>query len=183
MERLHPRRAVDVGCGTGRWTAPLGAIGIDASAAMLAIAAGKPGLHGRLAVAEATALPIASDCCDLVLCTLTLGHVRDAASAMREFERILQPGGTLILTDFHPAASAQGWRRTFRHDGETYELENHPYTLSELQAATTGLALRDSLEVVMGEPERHIFARAGKPGLFEAACRTPAVLLSKWSRT
>ena len=183
MERLHPRRAVDVGCGTGRWTARLGAIGIDTSAAMLAVAAGKPGLSGRLAVAEATALPISSDCCDLLLCTLTLGHVRDQASAMREFERILQPGGTLILTDFHPAAAAQGWRRTFRHDGETYELENHPYTLSELKAATAGLVLRDSVEAVIGEPERAIFARAGKPGLFEAACRTPAVLLSRWSRT
>jgi malonyl-CoA O-methyltransferase len=183
MERLHPRRAVDVGCGTGRWTARLEAIGVDASAAMLAIAAGKPGLGGRLAVAEAAALPVASDCCDLVLCTLTLGHVRDAASAMREFERILQRGGTLILTDFHPAAAAQGWRRTFRHDGETYELENHPYTLSELQAAATGLALCDSVEAVIGEPERAIFARAGKPELFEAACRTPAVLLSRWSRT
>ena len=31
---------------------------------------------------------------------------------MREFERVLMPGGALLLTDFHPAASAHGWRRT-----------------------------------------------------------------------
>ena len=36
---LHPQRAIDVGCGTGRWTARLSAIGVDASAAMLTVAA------------------------------------------------------------------------------------------------------------------------------------------------
>ncbi len=60
LESCQPRRAIDVGCGTGRWTARLSAIGIDASPAMLAVAAHKPGLRGRLAVADATALPIAS---------------------------------------------------------------------------------------------------------------------------
>ena len=40
--RLHPRRAIDVGCGTGRRTEHLAAIGVDASPAMLAVAAGKP---------------------------------------------------------------------------------------------------------------------------------------------
>lgn len=182
MGALRPRQAVDVGCGTGRWTAPLRAIGIDVSPAMLAIAARKPGLGGRLAVAGANALPIASHCSDLVLCTLTLGHVRDHAAVMHEFERILEPGGTLILSDFHPAAAAQGWRRTFRHDGETYELENHSYTLAQLQTAATGLLLRDFDEAVIGEPERAIFARAGKPELYETARRIPAVLLSRWSR-
>jgi SAM-dependent methyltransferase len=53
--RLHPRRAVDVGCGTGRWTTRLSAIGVDASLAMLAVAAAKSGLRGRLAVGAAAA--------------------------------------------------------------------------------------------------------------------------------
>ena len=106
IARLHPRRAIDVGSGTGRWTARLSAIGVDASPAMLAVAAGKPGLRGRLAAADATALPIASGPADLVLCALTLGCIRDQADAMHEFARILAPGGTLLLTDFHPAAAA-----------------------------------------------------------------------------
>ena len=105
IARLHSRRAIDVGSGTGRWTARLSAIGVDASPAMLAVAAGKPGLRGRLAAADATALPIASGPADLVLCALTLGHIRDQAAAMHEFARILAPGGTLLLTDFPPAAA------------------------------------------------------------------------------
>src|SRR5437762_398638 len=39
IDGLHPGRAIDVGCGTGRWTERLSAIGVDLSPAMLAIAA------------------------------------------------------------------------------------------------------------------------------------------------
>lgn len=179
IEALRPRRAVDVGCGTGRWTARLGGIGIDASPAMLAVAARKPGLRGRLTVADATALPVGTASCDVALCALTLGHVRDRATALRELARILEPDGTLILTDFHPAAAAHGWRRTFRRDGLVYELENYPYTLDE----APGFKLQRSLEATIGESERELFERAGKAELFEAATHVPAVLLSMWKRT
>jgi len=177
---LRPRRVVDVGCGTGRWTARLGAIGIDASPAMLSVAAGKPGLRGRLAVADAAALPLATGCCDMALCALTLGHVRDRAAAMGELARIVEPGGTLLLTDFHPAAAAQGWRRTFRREGVVYELENHPYLVDELP--TPGLALDGCIEATIGEPERPLFELAGRPELFAEAARIPAVLLTVWKR-
>jgi len=182
IEALTPRRAVDVGCGTGRWTARLSAIGVDCSPAMLAVAARKEGLRGRLAVAEAAALPVASASADLVLCALTFGHIRDQAGAMREFARVLEPGGTLILSDFHPSAAARGWRRTFQHDGRTYELENHPYTVPELCGMSRELRLDRVEEASIDEPERELFERAGRPDLFEAACVTAAVLLTRWAR-
>lgn len=182
IEALAPRRAIDVGCGTGRWTARLSAIGIDASSAMLAVAANK-GLRGRLSVGDAAALPVASGAGDLVLCALTFGHVRDQAGAMREFARVLRPGGTLILTDFHPDAAARGWRRTFRSGGQVYELENHPYTLPQLREMALGLlSLTRVEEAHIGESERELFYRAGRPDLFAAACATPVVLLTRWVR-
>ena len=180
IARLQPRRAVDVACGTGRWTSRLGAIGVDASPAMLAVAARKPELRGRLAVADALALPVADASADLVLCTLALGHVREHAAAMRELHRILARDGTLILTDFHPDAAAQGWRRTFRRDGVTYELENHSYTVEQL--CGSGVQLVERIDAAIGEPERDSFDRAGRLDLFEAACRTPAVLATRWIR-
>ena len=100
---------------------------------------------------------------------------------MKEFARILAPGGTLLLTDFHPAAAAQGWRRTFRSNGRVYELENYPYTLDQLRVA--GLELAECADATIGEPERALFDAAGKPELFSAACRTPSVLLTRWVRT
>ncbi len=182
LAAMHPRRAIDVGCGTGRWTGPLQALGLDASAAMLAQAASKPGLRGRLALADAIALPVATGAADLVLCALTLGHVADGAAAMREFARILAPGGTLLLTDFHPAAAALGWRRTFRHGASVYELEHHAHSLAQLRAATGALEWAESAEAAIGEPERPLFERAGRPELFDAACRAPAILLTRWTR-
>ena len=182
IENLHPRRAIDVGCGTGRWTERLNAIGVDASPAMLAVAARKPALDGRLAVADAAALPVAGSAAGLVLCALSLGHVRERGAAMREFALILAPGGTLLLTDFHPAALARGWRRTFRRDGLVYELENHPYTVEELRGDAAGLALAECTEGAIGEPERGLFEIAGRPELFDAAWGVPAVLLTRWVR-
>ena len=176
IARLAPRRAIDIGCGTGRWTAPLGALGFDASAAMLEIAARKPELHGRLGLADATALPISTGCADLILCALTLGHIPNPSGALAEFGRILEPGGTLLVTDFHPEAFAQGWRRTFQHNGVTYELENHSYTLDLFRNAAP-LRLDEWSDAYIGEPERHLFELAGRPGLFESARRLPAILL------
>jgi len=182
IETLKPCRVVDVGCGTGRWTARLPAIGVDISPAMLGVAAHKPGLRGRLAVGDAAALPVASESADLVLCALTFGHIRDQAGALREFARVLRPGGTLLLTDFHPDAAARGWRRTFRRDRQVYELENHPYTLVDLREMARGLALVNVAAAYIGESERELFHRAGRPELFEPARRMPAVLLTRWVR-
>jgi malonyl-CoA O-methyltransferase len=182
LAALHPRRVVDVGCGTGRWTGRLGAVGLDLSPAMLAVAAGKSGLHGRLAVADATALPIATSAADLVLCALTLGHVVDQRAAMREFSRILAPSGTLLVTDFHPAAAARGWRRTFRRDGVLYELQNHPYTADQLRGHAAGLELVECADAAIGEPEREFFEISGRPELFADACGAPAILLMRWVR-
>jgi SAM-dependent methyltransferase len=183
LKRLRPGSpAIDIGCGTGRWTARLNALGFDASPAMLAAAARKPGLRGRIAAAEATALPLASGSADMALCTLTLGHIRNSAAAMREFARVLRPDGILILTDFHPVAAARGWRRTFAHDGETYEIENYPYDLNALAGAAPGLSLIETAEATIGEPERALFETAGRMDLFTEACQQPAVLLSLWTR-
>ena len=182
IEKLDLRCCVDVGCGTGRWAAELGALGFDASREMLAVASKKPGLRGRIAAADAIALPIASGAARSVLCCLTLAHIRQRDAALRELGRTLATGGTLIITDFHAAGAARGWKRTFRHNGDLYELENYPYTLAELRsgAEPLGLKLEEFVDATIGEPEREIFQRAGRPELFEAATETPSVLLTRW---
>jgi len=104
------------------------------------------------------------------------------ATAMCELSRVLTPGGTLILTDFHPGAAAHGWRRTFKHDGRVYELENHLYSVRELQGAAPELRLVEAVDAAFDLPERDLFVRAGRAALFDAVRAVPAVLLTRWTR-
>lgn len=49
-------------------------------------------------VSDITAIPVPDASFDAALCTEVLEHVPDPAAAVREFARILKPGGRLILT-------------------------------------------------------------------------------------
>jgi SAM-dependent methyltransferase len=110
-------RIVDVGCGTGIVTVRLtGAgrdvLGVDRSAGMAAVAAGR--MPGRITLGDVTRLPVASGSADAVTMVwlLHLLSPADSALALAEAARILRPGGTLIATvnkndaGYHPADEA-----------------------------------------------------------------------------
>jgi malonyl-CoA O-methyltransferase len=189
LANLRGRRVLDISCGTGRWlehAARQGAeiVGLDFSPEMLARAAAKAGPACRLAVADAVRLPVPDACADVVLCTLSLGHVRYAGTVIAEMARAARPGGVAIVTDFHPEAFRRGWKRTFKSGGKTYEVENFYHSLEFLvdAASRCGLALEEAMEPCFEEPERHIFVEAGKPALFEEVRGIPAVLLARWRK-
>lgn len=100
----------DVGCGTGEELIRLAgivgdrgrAIGIDANEPMLEIArertAGIAGID--IVKAEAAHLPFDDGECDALVCERVLQHLTyDPADAVREFARVMKPGGFLGLTD------------------------------------------------------------------------------------
>jgi SAM-dependent methyltransferase len=96
-------RIADVGCGTGIVTVRLlrpgrSVIGIDRSAGMAAVAAGR--LPGRIALGNVTRLPLASGSVDVVTMVwlLHLLPAEAAAAAIAEAGRVLSPGGLLITT-------------------------------------------------------------------------------------
>lgn len=189
LENLAGKFFVDVACGTGRWLVEAQArgarvLGTDFCAEMLARASTKQGLAGRLVLADSRYLPFRSACADVVLFALALGHVKPLEAAIAELDRLLRPGGSLIITDFHPDAAARGWKRTFRHGSQVYEIENHSYTKEQLIRASqaAGLELVELLEPHFDEPERSIFRRAGKEQLFEQVREIPAVLIGRWKR-
>ncbi|MCA9968582.1 MAG: class I SAM-dependent methyltransferase, partial [Anaerolineales bacterium] len=111
-------RVLDVGCGAGAtvaYLAELGlrAVGVDASAAMLRGGNGRfpphPAACGRAALGRGERLPFAAARFDALLAECCLSLMDDAARALAEFARVLQPGGTLILSDMlagNPAAVA-----------------------------------------------------------------------------
>lgn len=129
-----PRRALDVGTGSGRYLpviASSGArlvVGIDASMAMLARQA-----PSRLCVCgDARRLPFGDGSFDLVSGLLIVGDLPDLDAWFREVARVLTVGGHLIYSDFHESWAARGWRRTFRAaDGRLHEIVRHPHLIDE----------------------------------------------------
>ena len=184
---LAGKRMVDVSCGTGRWmefAVARGArvTGVDLCFEMLELAGGKAGLRSRLAVGDLLSLPLRNDCADVVLCTLSLGHVAEASRALEEMARVARRGAAVYLTDFHPEAFRMGWKRTFRAAGETYEIANYYHPLDALEAAGArcGLMLEEAAEPCFGEEEREIYLRVGRADLFDRVRGVPAVLVSRW---
>src|SRR3989442_175039 len=189
LNDLQGKRLLDVSCGTGRWLAyaqARGAIvfGTDFCREMLLHAARKQRLSGRLVIADARRLPVRAACADIAICALSLGHMQPMEAALAEIAGAVRPGGRLIVTDFHPDALERGWKRTFRRNGESYEVETYPYTKDGLigRARESGLVLEELLEPGFDEPERPIFHQAGKPDLFQQVRGFPAILLARWRR-
>lgn len=104
----QPRRAVDVGCGTGedaRWLARAGfeTVGVDLSATALRIARERtqPGTSVAWRVGDVTALPAEDASCVLVTDRGCLHHVasRDLPAYVSEVARVLAPGGAWLIRD------------------------------------------------------------------------------------
>src|SRR5262249_10789595 len=117
---------VDLGCGTGRWLAtlapqkPRSLIGVDASPEMLAQASRKVHSAAHLVLADCNCLPLPAASADLVLCSFVASYFADLAKLADQVLRVLLPGGSVFVTDLHPATTAKlGWRRGF-HVAESF---------------------------------------------------------------
>ena len=104
----HPGLVVDVGAGTGIWTALLAArglpvIALEPNAEMRAAARALTGVRWQGGTAEATGLEGA---CAQVVTVAQAFHWFRARDALREFARVLSPGGRLALV----------WNRRRRDD-------------------------------------------------------------------
>jgi len=120
--------AVDVGCGTGRWTRALAARGLvvrgfDISPTMVSKAR-QLSPEVQFSVASGTNLPLADQSQEWVVCITVLHHLPHArqADAVEEARRVLRPGGkylTIVLLNTLPSGywcfprSRRGWNRLF----------------------------------------------------------------------
>lgn len=112
LDDLEPRLILEVGCGTGellRFVArrfPKALLtGLDADPQVLERARGKlaqQGIPATLVPGLAQELPFQTGTFDLVLSSLMLHHLDTESKlrALRDWRRVLAPGGTLVLVDF-----------------------------------------------------------------------------------
>ncbi len=156
--------ALDVGTGTGRLARKLAhrgiadVLGVDATPEMLAVARetahreGLSNLRFELAALGDAPLPAAADSIDLLTCGLMLCHVPDLRAAIRECVRVVHPGGWLLLTDFHPATSAFGWRTDFISPDGVFLLPNTPNRREDYLNGLTeaGCRLLDVQDIALG---------------------------------
>ncbi len=132
------RKALDVGCGEGRFCRMLkgrgiAAIGLDPTAHLLEVARQRDPegdyRHGR---AEELAFPDHSF--DLVISYLTLIDIADYQSAIREMSRVLAPGGRLLIANMNGFVSQnahQGWVRDDLGNRLHYPIDRYLEEFSE----------------------------------------------------
>jgi ubiquinone/menaquinone biosynthesis C-methylase UbiE len=112
LELLPPpgRLTLDVGCGEGRLARHLKALGhsvvaLDGAPSMVE-AAREADPEIETLLGDAADLPFPDRHADLVVAFMCLQDVDDAAGAIREAARVLEPGGRLCLAVVHPIGSA-----------------------------------------------------------------------------
>jgi arsenite methyltransferase len=102
-------RILDVGCGPGFYCAELlddvgasgSVVGVDSSAAMLALAERRCAGRGNVELLEAgaTALPVEDGEFDAAISVQVQEYVEDVATGLRELHRALRPGGRALVFD------------------------------------------------------------------------------------
>lgn len=133
LERVQlsgAKTVLDVGCGEGRFcrmlaTRGLSAVGIDPTESLIGQARR---LHpdGDYRSAQAEHLPFEDEAFDLVVAYLSLIDIADAKAAIDEMNRVLRPGGHLLvanLTSFYSASNPIGWRK--EADGSRHFVIDH----------------------------------------------------------
>lgn len=190
LSGLHNQSILDLACGTGRWLEKLigqagrSGVGIDSSIAMLRIAAKKHAIGGRLTKSSCEDLPFRAGVFDLAICSFSLGHILNLRCAVRELARVTKSGANIFVSDLHPEAYARGWRVGFRDQSSAVQMETIPRTAAEIVHAFCAEGFeRPTLQSLrLGDPERHIFEKAGRAQSFHGACQLPAVLVCRFKR-
>jgi SAM-dependent methyltransferase len=178
------RQTLDIGCGEGRVTRDLAAVGhrvvgVDGSETMIAAAReADPG--GEYVLADAAQLPFADGHADLVVAFMSLMDVDDMAGTVRELARVLEAAGKLALAVIHPINSAhevdrerpegplvltddyferRRYTETIERDEVRMTFESRHWTLEDYFDALLGASFHVTALRELGDPEHPRWSR------------------------
>jgi SAM-dependent methyltransferase len=191
-----PRRVLDVGCGTGRFTTFLSEVfdaptlGVDASAEMLRGRASSPATSPAFLAADAAALPLRAGAVDVALLSMVYHFLKPPGPAIAELHRVVRGQGLVFVRTptrelldrveflaFFPDARAvdearmpsrAALRATFEHAG----FATHAWRIVEQEFATTPLEALERVRRRAFSTLRLISDDAFEAGLarYEAHC-------------
>lgn len=128
---------LDAGCGIGllgRLYPRLGLIGLDASMTLLREAT--TGYRLRVE-GSAEALPFRNASFDVVFALNMLHHVIDPRNAVREFARVLKPGGALVALDPRKVLPVEVAKKVLRGRDQTFAPTHKAFTVEEYEQIIT----------------------------------------------
>jgi len=158
------RRALDLACGTGRYSRLLAEaqatqiVAMDFCVPMLRQVSAAARVCGSM-----MQLPFAGRAFDVVISGLALGHASSVHVWMAEVARVLESGGTLLYSDFHPEAARVGLTRSFKDEqDDTCMVPHHCYdvALQQEAAAAANLTIDIVHEVRVGVELREPFPKS-----------------------
>jgi methionyl-tRNA formyltransferase/ubiquinone/menaquinone biosynthesis C-methylase UbiE len=144
-------RALDYGCGAGRFTDKLLAyaetvVGVDISPTLISLAAPHDGV--AFAVVAPGRLSFPDDHFDIIFVNLVLGGIlrdKDLAVTARELERVLKPGGLLLVAEnTTPVEGVSHWKY---RSAEQYV---HLFQAAHLRNASSYVDAGETIAVLVG---------------------------------
>jgi ubiquinone/menaquinone biosynthesis C-methylase UbiE len=169
LEHMPPvagRRALDLACGSGRYSQLLAdaqaaqIVALDFCAPMLRQVSGAARVCGSM-----MQLPFADEMFDVVISGLALGHASSVHAWMAEAARVLRGGGSFLYSDFHPEASRAGLPRTFKDEGgrlRTVPHRNYSPSMQRKAARAANLTIDIVHEVRVGVELREPFTNSAE---------------------
>lgn len=180
---IKDKTILDVGCGTGRhWHKiyeqhPRRLIGYDISKRML------DRLREKFPQAEIyhsrkdSFSELSPSSCDCIISTLALAHIPAVDTVLKEWNRVLKPGGSIFITDYHPDSLAKGGRRTFNEGNKTIAVRSYVYPVTLLRKLAGQLEWTECrfIQNDIDETTRSYYLQKNALHLFEKFKGTPLV--------
>lgn len=180
---ISNKTVVDFGCGTGRhWPKifakkPALVMGFDISKGMLHRLIHKYPDAAVTQTNDNLLTGIADSSVDCLITTLTIAHIKNVNQAIASWSRVLNAGGDLIITDFHPTLLANGGLRSFRHHGKSLSVTNYIHHLEIIKDTflMQGLDVIGQREIRVDEEVKHYYETQNALALYDHFIGVPII--------